>query len=272
MRADHEVSDYSLDAHVGDLEAVVDSLGLRTFAVNAPMLAGPVAVAFAARHPERVTHLVLQSTIVRGSEIASGPAQAVLGLIEKDWALFTETAARFVLQWADEGLAQQAVPILRECVTQEAATALLAAAINFDVTAMLPRIKCPTLVIHNRQFPMDLAVAREMASRIPNARLAAVDDLESVVAAAVDFLGEDRAVGPGEDPAVAVIAPDPSGLSDREIEVLRLVATGKSNRQIAEALVISTNAVDRHVSHILAKIGAANRAEAAAYAAKQRLL
>ncbi|MEO7667563.1 MAG: LuxR C-terminal-related transcriptional regulator, partial [Dehalococcoidia bacterium] len=48
------------------------------------------------------------------------------------------------------------------------------------------------------------------------------------------------------------------------------MATGKSNRQIAEALVISTNTVDRHVSHILAKIGAANRAEAAAYAAKQR--
>jgi DNA-binding NarL/FixJ family response regulator len=58
----------------------------------------------------------------------------------------------------------------------------------------------------------------------------------------------------------------------REIEVLRLVAAGKSNRQIADELVISVNTVDRHVSHILSKIGAANRAEAAAYAAKQRLL
>ena len=72
--------------------------------------------------------------------------------------------------------------------------------------------------------------------------------------------------------AAQVPTPDPLGLSPREIEVLRLVAAGKSNREIAEALIISTNTVDRHVSHILAKIGAANRAEAAAYAAKQRLL
>jgi DNA-binding CsgD family transcriptional regulator len=55
-------------------------------------------------------------------------------------------------------------------------------------------------------------------------------------------------------------------LSAREMEVLRLIAGGKSNRDIAEALVISTNTVARHVSNIFDKLGATNRTEAAAYA------
>ena len=63
----------------------------------------------------------------------------------------------------------------------------------------------------------------------------------------------------------------PAGLSGREVEVLRLVAAGRSNREIAAALFISHNTVLRHVSNILAKTGAANRAEAAAYATRHGL-
>jgi LuxR family maltose regulon positive regulatory protein len=57
-----------------------------------------------------------------------------------------------------------------------------------------------------------------------------------------------------------------ASLSQREIEVLRLVAAGKSNPQIAQARVISLNTVQRHVSNILTKTGAANRTELAGYA------
>jgi len=64
----------------------------------------------------------------------------------------------------------------------------------------------------------------------------------------------------------------PAGLSDREVEVLRLVATGSTNRDIADSLVISPHTVARHVSSIFAKIGAANRAEAATYAAHHGLV
>jgi len=275
-----EVSDYSLEAHLLDLEAVVDELGLDTFALNAPLLAGPVGIAFAARHPERVTHLILQSTLARSSDVGAAPTQAMLGLLQTDWQLFTETAARYVFQWADEALAKQAAPLLRECVTQEALVGLLQAAIDFDVSSLLPQVKCPTMVIHNRQFPIELAMARDLASRIPDARLAAVDNVESSVAAIGEFLSqsEEPAAARGRGPGPTTVARaatgsfDPARLTTREIEILRLVAGGKSNRQIAEELVISTNTVDRHVSHILAKIGAANRAEATAYAEKQRLL
>lgn len=63
----------------------------------------------------------------------------------------------------------------------------------------------------------------------------------------------------------------PDGLSQREAEVLRLIAAGRSNQQIADGLVISLNTVARHVAHILDKTGAANRTEAAAYAYRHRL-
>jgi pimeloyl-ACP methyl ester carboxylesterase len=270
--SEREAPDYSLDAHVRDLEAVVAALGSEHFALNAPMLAGPVAIMFAARNPERVTHLVLQSTAASSSSVWSTQAEAILGLMDKDWPLFTETAARFVLQWDDEALARQAAPILRECVTKDAALALLRAAVGFDVTAQLAQVRAPTLVIHNRKFPLDFAIARSIAARIPDARLAAVDDLEAVVPAVAEFLRQGGAAPIASEAPAPTAAVDPSGLSPREIEVLRLVAAGKSNREIAEALVISRNTVDRHVSHILSKIGAANRAEAATYAAKQRLL
>ena len=62
------------------------------------------------------------------------------------------------------------------------------------------------------------------------------------------------------------------GLSSREVEVLRLMASGKSNQQIADELVISLNTVFRHVSNIFTKIGVANRTEAAAYAHRQGLI
>jgi len=64
----------------------------------------------------------------------------------------------------------------------------------------------------------------------------------------------------------------PGGLSSREAQVLRLVAAGKSNQQIAEALFRSPNTIANHVRSILVKLGTANRAEAAAFAARHGIL
>ena len=58
----------------------------------------------------------------------------------------------------------------------------------------------------------------------------------------------------------------PDGLTPREVEVLRLIANGRSNQEIASELVISFNTVTNHVKNILGKTGCANRTEAAAYA------
>ena len=66
--------------------------------------------------------------------------------------------------------------------------------------------------------------------------------------------------------------PYPDGLTQREVEVLRLIAVGKSNRDIANALFVSPNTVANHVRSILTKTSTANRTEAAAYARRHDLL
>jgi DNA-binding CsgD family transcriptional regulator len=100
----------------------------------------------------------------------------------------------------------------------------------------------------------------------PGDRQTAAALLDQAVATA----GELGIHGLGERAARA--APTwPAGLTGREVEVLRLIAAGRSNRAIAEALFISPNTVLRHVSNIFAKTGVANRAEAAAYATRQGL-
>jgi DNA-binding CsgD family transcriptional regulator len=76
----------------------------------------------------------------------------------------------------------------------------------------------------------------------------------------------------GRAAALAARTPHaPSGLSKRETEVLRLLATGMTNRQIADALVVSVHTVERHVNNLYRKIGARNRADAAAFAVRSGL-
>ena len=67
-------------------------------------------------------------------------------------------------------------------------------------------------------------------------------------------------------------SPAPHGLSPRELEVLRLIAAGRTDRQIADALYISRRTAEWHARNVLGKLGAANRAEAAALAARENLL
>jgi DNA-binding NarL/FixJ family response regulator len=64
----------------------------------------------------------------------------------------------------------------------------------------------------------------------------------------------------------------PAGLTPREVEVLRLVARGLSNKEIAELLVISRKTAGSHVEHIYTKIGASNRAQASLFAMKHGLM
>ena len=64
----------------------------------------------------------------------------------------------------------------------------------------------------------------------------------------------------------------PADLTDREVEVLRLIARGRSNREVAERLFISAKTVGRHVENLYAKIGVSSRAAAAVFAMEHRLL
>jgi class 3 adenylate cyclase len=209
--SDREVTDYSLDARLLDLEAVVDHLELESFALWGYHDSGPVAIAYAARCPQRVSHLVLWCT---WAKTADPPwVRARNELLRKDWEMYTETSARGVLGWSADEEARWLAATIRESVTPDAVLASSEAADEFDVTDLLGQVTRPTLVLHRRQLRWpEVDVARGLASRIPDARLALLEgtswvpfwgDTESVLRAVNEFLGE------GEEAAARAA---PSGL------------------------------------------------------------
>ena len=199
--SDREATNYSLDAHVLDLEAVADRLGLEQFDLLAVYHSGPVAIAYAARHPERLSHLVLWCSWARGSDVAASPLiQTMRAFIGENWEAYTETAAGSMLGWSEGESAHRFAMLLRECVKPEAARAALEATTRFDVSDLLSQVKTPTLVLHRRglRFP-EADIATGLASRIPDARLVVLEgdsmapylgDAEAVYRAVVGFLGE----------------------------------------------------------------------------------
>ena len=198
--SDRDVNDYSLDAQILDLEAVADRLAMERLALYAPLHSGPVAIAYAARHPERVSHLILWSSYARGSDfLRSAEVQAIRNLVAESWELYTETVAHALLGWSAGAPARQFAAMMRESVSQEGAQAALRAIAEFDVASSLSEVRSPTLVLHRRQAPgPSVDVARSLASRIPNARLALLEgsslasflgDMESLFRAIDEFLG-----------------------------------------------------------------------------------
>ncbi len=202
--SDRDVSDFSLDAYALDLEAVVDHLGLERFALLSPIHSGPVAIAYAARHPERVSHLVLWHSWAVTHDAASPQLRALARLRDTDWHVYSEAVAHTLLGWSEGDPAHRYAALMRECITQETMKTALGATAGFDVSAILPQVKAPTLVLHRRQLSwLSVDIARGLASRITNARLALLEgesgavflgDTEAVMRALNQFMGEEAAV------------------------------------------------------------------------------
>jgi DNA-binding CsgD family transcriptional regulator/pimeloyl-ACP methyl ester carboxylesterase len=280
-----DVTDLSLDAMVSDLEAVVDRAGLAEVSLLGQYNSCPHAIAYASRHPERVKRMVLFAGSARGWDAMSArQTQAMLSLIEQDWDLFADTAAHQWAGWSAGEAGRAVADAIRGAVTPQIARATMQAASAADVTELLPGVAARTLVLHPRdmaQIPVD--VARSLAMGLPRGRLVLLDGAQPVLfgedpSAAVRLLVgfvRDGTEPAGERSAGAAAggrATMPSdGLSRRELEVLRLVAGGASNAQIARRLGLSTHTVERHVANLYRKIGARGRADATAYALRSGL-
>ena len=200
--SDRNVSDFSLDALVADVAAVVDRLELEQFALFGLLHTGPVAIAYAARYPERVSHLILWCTYARSSDYASSSqVRATRGLMEDDWNTYTETLAHVRLGWSEGESARQFAALVRESITPGALQEIIAAYKELDVSSLLPQVKAPALVLHRQDVSwLSLDVARELATRIPNAELSVLQgssgapflgDSEAVLSAIDGFLGLD---------------------------------------------------------------------------------
>jgi DNA-binding CsgD family transcriptional regulator len=162
---------------------------------------------------------------------------------------------------------------------------------TFDVTELLPRLEVPTLVLHRSDIPwLPVDIARGLASRIPDARLSILEgestapylgDTEAAASAIDEFFGEGKVRRASQREADALPSEGdgsgptrgyPHGLTAREEEVLRHLAGGKTNGEIAEELFVSVRTVERHVANIYAKIGTRGRANATAFALSLNLI
>jgi pimeloyl-ACP methyl ester carboxylesterase/DNA-binding CsgD family transcriptional regulator len=263
--SDRNPPDYSLTAQVADLEAVVDKLQLQRFALMGFGHSGPAAISYAARNPERISHLILWYTYAKGEDYSRSPRiEAGRSLIEKDWQLYTEVEGHRATGDLGGAASARYTAFLRESVSSSGLLAAFSQIRSVDVTSLLPRVTTPTLVMHRRESSLDVEVSQKLAAAIADARLVLVDggppapfitDSERTVAEIRAFLSE----GSSSDQA-------PAGLSPRELDVLALIAAGMSNREIAEEFGISERTIARHITNLYGKIGARNKAEATAFA------
>ena len=211
--SDRNVADYSVDAQMLDLEAVAERLGLQRFVLVTSGAGAPVAVAYAARHPEAVSHLVLWCPWGLNPR-----AQALRALREAgDWELYTESLANAVFGWSAGEEAHRQAAFLRECTTPEADRATFGALGRFDVAAVLSQVRSPTLILQRRQLTLitGLDISKALASGIPDARLALLEgesfapwmgDMEAALAAIDEFLGDSEPAPAGAE------APGASGV------------------------------------------------------------
>ncbi|OGO48435.1 MAG: hypothetical protein A2W34_08595 [Chloroflexi bacterium RBG_16_64_32] len=159
--------------------------------------AGPPAIAYAVAHPERVSRLVLWNSYARGADFWDAPRQrAFRAMREADWQTYSETLASLFFG------GPELAPLIRESATPELYKAYLDATRGFDVTHLLPQVRCPTLVVHAPALAMtDLDRSSALASHIPGARLAVVEgDLGAVAEAIDEFLGEGEEAAAGAEP------------------------------------------------------------------------
>jgi len=177
--SDRSAVDFSMEAMIRDLEAVVARSGFESFVLAAASTAVPIAVTYAVAHPERVSHLILVDGCAAFSDFAQSPAyKASVQLLDADWVIFTETFAQVLWAPANPEFGRQLAEYMRACCEPEAMRALWKAWESRDVTALLPSVVMPTLIVHNkhnRWFPVE--VGQRLAAAVPNARLTLIDDM-----------------------------------------------------------------------------------------------
>lgn len=276
--SDRDPGEYSLGAWLADLEAVVDAARLSNFVLLGMSQGGAVAVEYARAHPERVTSLVLWGAYGQGVSARSTTQEEAeeidlrSRIIEVGWGradpvfrrVFTSSfipgATEAQMRWFDE--------LQLRSMTPEAALASSRARGVIDVTSAARTVSTPTLVLHadaDRAVPFEQG--RHLAGLIPGARFVPLHSNNHILLAdepawprflaeVVTFVGGARISGA------------PPDLTTREIEVLRLVAHGCSNEEIASQLSLSTRTVERHLSNVYSRLDLSGKSARAAAAAR----
>ncbi len=281
--SDHDVDEFSMDAWVSDLEMVVDTIGLKRFPILGPSQGGAVAIEYAVRHPEKVSHLILYGAYAQGRfhrEPASKQleeANAMLELMKVGWGkdnpafrqvfttLFMPEGTPDQIRWFNE--------LQRLSTSPQNAVKMEAAFYDIDVRESAAEVKAPTLVLHARDDAMvDFEEGRRLAAAIPNARFVPLEGKNHLLLKRepawqrfmeeiLDFLPAEEGEAPERGDATGKLGLLEE-LTKREREVLELIAQGLDNRQIAQRLTISDKTVRNHVTNIYGKLHVSSRGQA----------
>lgn len=259
--SDRDRADFSVDADLRVLEDLVQHLHLRRAAVFSPSHGGPMAIDLALRHPSLVSHLVLYASSARAL-IDSAAWPALRDLILADWEVAKRAVAAVVVDGAPRSDLDAFEDLMEQSATPEMMVALQDMAMRHDMRDRLDDLRVPTLVLHRRgDSALSVEEGRALAAAIPGAVLEVLEG-----DAHVNFVGD--SVGVAE--RVVAFTAGASGtcpttqLTAREREVLELIASGSSNGEAAEQLVLSVRTVERHLLNAYRKLGVRSRAEAAA--------
>jgi pimeloyl-ACP methyl ester carboxylesterase/DNA-binding CsgD family transcriptional regulator len=271
--SDRTVSEISFDTWVRDLEAVADAAQPGRFALLGVSQGAAIAVAYAARHPERVSHLVLLGGYVQGWSRREGSAREreksdTLGkLIELGWDGRDPSLRQvFTMQFVPGAGIEQVRAfneLMHASATTETALRIYRAFGAIDVSAEAARVRCPTLVLHSTgDLRVPFEQGRLLAGLIPGARFVPLESENHLL------LEHEPALRKFLDAMDAFIPPAKGGapafgaLTQREHAVLEYVAQGLDNSQIAARLELSEKTVRNYLVAILDKLQVETRAQA----------
>lgn len=278
--SDWNVGTFTMEAWVRDLEAVVSAMNLDRFPLLGISQGAAVCVAFAVKHPERVSHLVLYGGYARGrfhrdlDSRGQLEAETLINLIRVGWGqenpAFRQLFTTMLMPEADLEQMASLNLLAQISATPENASKMERAFYQIDVRHLAGKVTAPTMVLHARQdgsIPME--EGRLLATLIPGSRFVQLESKNHILLeqepAWSRFLSEVRAflgVGmetPDQLPPIQPVFPE---LTSRERVVLELIAKGLDNAQIAERLVVSQKTVRNHITHIFQKLMVKNRAQA----------
>jgi pimeloyl-ACP methyl ester carboxylesterase/DNA-binding winged helix-turn-helix (wHTH) protein len=178
--SDWDVEEFGLEYWVQDLETIVETLGLERFPLLGMSQGGPIAISYAVRHPERVSHLILHGTYARGLALRDTRAReevdALRTLITHGWgqagSAYAQLFATRIIPRSTPEQIRWLIDLQRVSTTRENAARFFSAFTTMDVRGLLPRLKVPTLVLHSRgDQAAPFEEGRLLAAGIPNSRL-----------------------------------------------------------------------------------------------------
>jgi pimeloyl-ACP methyl ester carboxylesterase len=275
--SDRSFNNASADTWARDFATVVDAASLGRFPLLGICQGGPIAIDYAARHPERVSQLVLYGTYARGNlrrperPNESAKARVFLDMARLGWGLedhaFMQVWAAIFQPGGGADHLRSWTELQRQSISAEHAAAFFEAAFNTDVQDAARRIQCPTLVIHpSGDKAAHVEEGRRLASLIPGARFVELDSnnhmllpeepaWSRLLQEVQGFLRTPRTPAAGLEASLAT-------LTERERQVLEGIARGLDNTEIAASLALSEKTVRNHITRVFDKIGVAHRYQA----------